>query len=116
MLNDIQEQKPALNIEEGVFYTGFDNYAIRVGKKMPDGETIKDVPQMSVVTKSASRPCIFLLPLFMIRLLSGKIVITQCDAPPESLGGAFKFQARAIIASDMVYYNCIMPEPYPFLR
>lgn len=43
MLFDIQEQKPAFNIDEGVFYYGFDNYTIRVGKKMPDGETIKDV-------------------------------------------------------------------------
>ena len=43
LLFDIQQQKPSLNIEEGVFYNGFDNYAIRVGKKMPDGETIKDV-------------------------------------------------------------------------
>lgn len=43
LLFDIQEQKPALNIEEGVFYNGFDNYSIRVGKKMSDGETIKDV-------------------------------------------------------------------------
>lgn len=43
MLFDIQEQKPAFNIDEGVFYNGFDNYTIRVGKKMPDGETIKDV-------------------------------------------------------------------------
>lgn len=43
LLFDIQEQKPALNIEEGVFYGGFDNYSIRVGKKMPDGETVKDV-------------------------------------------------------------------------
>jgi len=43
LLYDIQEQKPALNIEEGVFYDGFDNYSILVGKKMPDGETIKDI-------------------------------------------------------------------------
>lgn len=43
LLYDIQEQKPSLNIEEGVFYTGFDNYAIRVGKKMPDGVTVKDI-------------------------------------------------------------------------
>lgn len=43
ILYDIQEQKPALNIEEGVFYNGFDNYSIFVGKKMPDGETIKDI-------------------------------------------------------------------------
>jgi len=43
MLFDIQEQKPAFNIDEGVFYYGFDNYTIRVGEKMPDGETIKDI-------------------------------------------------------------------------
>lgn len=43
LLFDIQEQKPAFNIDEGVFYYGFDNYTIRVGKKMADGETIKDV-------------------------------------------------------------------------
>ncbi len=43
LLFDIQEQKPALNITEGVFYTDIDNYAIRVGKKMPDGVTIKDI-------------------------------------------------------------------------
>lgn len=43
LLYDIQEQKPALNIEEGVFYNGFDNYSILVGKKMPDGETVKDI-------------------------------------------------------------------------
>lgn len=43
LLFDIQEQKPALNIDEGVFYNGFDNYAIRVGKKMSDGEMVKDV-------------------------------------------------------------------------
>ena len=43
LLYDIQEQKPALNIEEGVFYDGFDNYSILVGKKMSDGETVKDI-------------------------------------------------------------------------
>ncbi len=43
LLYDIQERKPALNLEEGIFYTGFDNYSIRVGKKMADGETVKDI-------------------------------------------------------------------------
>ena len=43
LLYDIQEQKPALNIEEGVFYNGFDNYSILVGKKMPDGVTVKEI-------------------------------------------------------------------------
>lgn len=43
LLYDIQDQKPALNIEEGVFFTGFDNYVIRVGKKHKDNKTIEDV-------------------------------------------------------------------------
>ena len=43
LLYDVQEQKPALNIDEGVFYDGFDNYTIRVGKKLSDNETVEDV-------------------------------------------------------------------------
>lgn len=43
LLFDIKDQKPALNIEEGVFYTGFDNFVIRVGKKGSDNRTIEDV-------------------------------------------------------------------------
>ncbi|MEG1556149.1 MAG: LptF/LptG family permease [Bacteroidales bacterium] len=43
LLYDIREQKPTLSIEEGVFYTGFDDYTIRVGKKHGDNETIEDV-------------------------------------------------------------------------
>lgn len=43
LLYEIQEQKPTFNIDEGVFYTGLDNYAIRIGKKMHDNERIEDV-------------------------------------------------------------------------
>lgn len=43
LLYDVQEQKPALNIDEGVFYNGFDNYTIRVGKKLHDNETVQDI-------------------------------------------------------------------------
>jgi lipopolysaccharide export system permease protein len=43
MMFDIQNQKPALNIKEGVFYNGIDNYSIRVGKKGADGKTIMNV-------------------------------------------------------------------------
>jgi Predicted permeases len=40
---NIKEQKPALSIEEGTFYDGFENVVIRVGKKHRDNETIEDV-------------------------------------------------------------------------
>ncbi|MDR2868560.1 MAG: LptF/LptG family permease, partial [Bacteroidales bacterium] len=43
LLVDIQEQKPALNIEEGTFYGGFDNFIIRIGKKGSNNEKIEDV-------------------------------------------------------------------------
>lgn len=43
LLYDMRNQKPAMNIREGVFYTEIDNFAIRVGKKEKDGQTIKDI-------------------------------------------------------------------------
>lgn len=43
LLYSVQEQKPALNIEEGVFYSGFDGYTMRIGHKGADNETIEDV-------------------------------------------------------------------------
>ncbi len=43
LLHDIQAQKPALNIEEGIFYRDIDNYIIRIGKKETDNKTIHDI-------------------------------------------------------------------------
>lgn len=43
LLIDIRTQKPALSIEEGVFYDEIDNYIIRIGKKEKDNQTIHDV-------------------------------------------------------------------------
>ncbi len=40
---DIQQQKPALNINEGEFNDDFHGFAIRVGKKDSDGRHIRDV-------------------------------------------------------------------------
>lgn len=42
-LYDIRNQKPALNIKEGVFYNGIEGYSIRIGKIDPDGTTIHNV-------------------------------------------------------------------------
>ena len=43
LLYDVREQKPALNIKEGIFYNGIDDYVIRVGKKDSDGKTIHKI-------------------------------------------------------------------------
>lgn len=42
-LYDIRRQKPALTIEKGVFNEDFRQFAIRVGDKEADGETIREV-------------------------------------------------------------------------
>jgi lipopolysaccharide export system permease protein len=43
LLYDVKEQKPALNIKEGVFYREIDGYVIKVGEKDKDGQTIRRV-------------------------------------------------------------------------
>jgi len=43
LLYDVREQKPSLNIKEGIFYNGIDNYVIKVGKKDKDGITVHNV-------------------------------------------------------------------------
>jgi lipopolysaccharide export system permease protein len=43
LLYDVREQKPALNIKEGIFYNGIDDFVIKVGKKDDDGVTVHHV-------------------------------------------------------------------------
>jgi len=43
LLRNIVNQKPTLNIIEGVFYDGFDNYIIRVGEKGRNNRDIYDI-------------------------------------------------------------------------
>lgn len=43
LLYDIQQQRPALNIKEGVFYSGIQGYTIKVNKKSEDGKMLKEV-------------------------------------------------------------------------
>ncbi|MCD4683485.1 MAG: LptF/LptG family permease [Bacteroidales bacterium] len=43
LLYDVREQKLALDIQEGVFYTGIEGFVIRVGKKDKDDQTIRNV-------------------------------------------------------------------------
>jgi lipopolysaccharide export system permease protein len=43
LLYDVRQQKPALFIKEGIFYSGIDGYSIKIGKKERDGKTIRNV-------------------------------------------------------------------------
>ncbi|MEX0968024.1 MAG: LptF/LptG family permease [Bacteroidia bacterium] len=43
LLWDVRQQKPALDIKPGIFYSGIEGYSIRVGKKHEDGKTIEQV-------------------------------------------------------------------------
>lgn len=43
LLNDVTQQKPTFLIKEGVFNTSIRGYAIKVGEKDPDNETIRDI-------------------------------------------------------------------------
>ncbi len=43
LMYDVRQQKPALNIKEGAFYNGIQNFTIRVNEKDPEGESLKDL-------------------------------------------------------------------------
>ncbi|MEO6166450.1 MAG: LptF/LptG family permease [Chitinophagales bacterium] len=43
LLYDIRQQRPAVNIRQGIFYNDIDGYSIRVGNKDPDNQTIHNV-------------------------------------------------------------------------
>ncbi|MBS1742187.1 MAG: LptF/LptG family permease [Bacteroidetes bacterium] len=43
LYNDIFYKKPAFDLKEGQFFTHIPTYAIKVGKKDPDGKTIRNV-------------------------------------------------------------------------
>ncbi len=43
LLWDIRQKKPAVFIQEGIFYNKIDNYTIRAGKKSANNDTLKDL-------------------------------------------------------------------------
>ncbi len=43
LLYDMRQKKPSVNIKEGIFYNKIDNYAIRVGRKSANKDTLKDI-------------------------------------------------------------------------
>jgi lipopolysaccharide export system permease protein len=43
LLYDIRQKKPTVNIKEGIFYNGIENYSLRVGKKSSNKDTLFDI-------------------------------------------------------------------------
>jgi lipopolysaccharide export system permease protein len=43
LLYDIRQKKPAVNIKEGIFYSGIDNYGLLVGRKSKNKDTLRDI-------------------------------------------------------------------------
>jgi lipopolysaccharide export system permease protein len=43
LLYDIRQKKPTVNIKEGIFYNGIDNYSLRVGGKSENRDTLYDI-------------------------------------------------------------------------
>ena len=43
LLYDVRQQKPALLIQEGIFYNGIDGYSIKIGEKSDDGHTLNNL-------------------------------------------------------------------------
>jgi lipopolysaccharide export system permease protein len=43
LLYDVRQQRPALDIREGVFYSGIDGYSIRIGKKDKNSDKLYDI-------------------------------------------------------------------------
>ncbi len=43
LLYDVKQMKPSMDLKEGSFYNGIEGYSIKVGKKYPDGKSLKDL-------------------------------------------------------------------------
>ena len=43
LLYDIRQKKPTVNIKEGVFYNGIENFSLRVGKKSRNKDSLKEI-------------------------------------------------------------------------
>lgn len=43
LLYDVKQMKPSMELKEGAFYNGIEGFSIKVGKKLPDGESLKDL-------------------------------------------------------------------------
>jgi lipopolysaccharide export system permease protein len=57
-LYNVRTTKASLDLKEGAFYNGIPNYSIKVGKKYPDGKTLKDLIIYNHSTRSGNKEVI----------------------------------------------------------
>ncbi len=43
LLYDVKQMKPSMDLKEGTFYNGIEGYSIKVGEKLPDGKSLKNL-------------------------------------------------------------------------
>ena len=43
LLYDVKQMKPSMELKEGSFYNGIEGYSIKVGEKLDDGKTLKNI-------------------------------------------------------------------------
>ncbi len=43
LLYDVKQKKPSMELKEGTFYNGIENFSIKVGEKSQDGKTLMDL-------------------------------------------------------------------------
>ncbi len=70
LLWDLRQKKPAFNIDKGVFYKEIEGFSIRIGDKMPDNETVKDILIYEYKEDDSKR-------LNVIRAKDGKMVLSD---------------------------------------
>lgn len=43
LLYDVKQMKPSMELKEGTFYNGIEGFSIKVGEKLPDGKSLKNL-------------------------------------------------------------------------
>lgn len=69
LLYSIKEQKPAMDIQDGVFYSGIEGYSIRVGHKDQETDELSDIIIYDKTEKRGN--------IMVTRAESGKMYITE---------------------------------------
>jgi len=72
MLLEFRQKKPTFSIDEGVFYQGIDGFAIRIGKKEKDNQTMRDVMIYEFKKDDSKR-------LNVIKAKYGTMILTDKD-------------------------------------
>jgi len=77
LLYDVKQKKPSMEIKEGTFYGGIDGYSIKINKKFPDGETLKDIIIYDHTKSHGNRDVILADSGRMYNILNDKYLVLE---------------------------------------